>query len=200
MGLRLGILLCLPHVCQHCGTWVDSLGTHGLSCRKSQGRHPRHASINGLIQRHLSSAGIPAQLEPMGVCRSDGKRPDGASILPWRGGRALVWDVTCPDTFAPSHVALASREAGSVASQAEQLKNRKYTELLASHHFTPIAIETSGVFGPEAAAFLRDLGHRLRAQTDDPLSYSFMVQQVAVAVQRGNAAAVLGTIRQSPMA
>ena len=31
----------------------------------SQGRHYYHASINALIQSHLSSAGIPAQLEPL---------------------------------------------------------------------------------------------------------------------------------------
>ena len=198
MGLRLGVPLCLPHMCQHCGSEVDSLGTHGLSCYKSQGRHPRHASVNGLIQRHLSAAGIPAHLEPSGVCRSDGKRPDGASIMPWSRGRTLVWDVTCPDTFAPSHVRLASGEAGLVAAQAEQRKNRKYAELLASHHFTPVAVETSGVFGPEAASFFKDLGHRLRLQSGDILSYSHLVQQVAVAVQRGNAAAVLGTVGRVP--
>ena len=26
-----------------------------------------------------------------------------------------IWDVTCPDTYAPSHLALAGVEAGSVA-------------------------------------------------------------------------------------
>ena len=55
-----------------------------------------------------------------------GKRPDGISVMPWMNGRTLVWDATCPDTFAPrsSHVALAAREAGLVASQAEKQKPR----------------------------------------------------------------------------
>ena len=57
----------------------------------------------------------------------------------------LVWDVTCCDTFAPSHVGLASGEASLVAAQAEQLKNRKHAELLVNHQFIPIANETSGV-------------------------------------------------------
>ena len=104
MGFRLGIPLCLPNDCQHCGTKVDSLGTHGLSCSRSQGRHYHHASINALIQRHLSPAGIPAQIEPVGVCRSDGKQLDGASITPRKSGHVLVWDVTCPDAYAPSHI------------------------------------------------------------------------------------------------
>ena len=33
VGLRLGAPLCRPHTCQHCGAEVDSLATHGLSCR-----------------------------------------------------------------------------------------------------------------------------------------------------------------------
>ena len=74
MGLCLGAPLCLLHVCHHCGAEVGKLGTHGLSCRKSQGHHPCHASINSLIERHLSAAGIPAHLEPTGSCRSEGKR------------------------------------------------------------------------------------------------------------------------------
>ena len=39
--------------------------------------------------------------------------------MPWKSDWTLAWDATCPDTFAPSHVALAAREAGTVATQAE---------------------------------------------------------------------------------
>ena len=69
-GLRLG------------GSPVDHQGNHGLHWRKSLGRHPRHSAINDLIKRSLGSAKIPAHLEPAGICRSDGKRPDGATVLP----------------------------------------------------------------------------------------------------------------------
>ena len=70
-----------------------------------------------------------------------------------------------------------------MAAQAEQQKNRKYAELLASHHFIPVTNETSGVIGPEAAAFFKDLGLGLRLQSGDRLSYSYKVQQVTVVVQ-----------------
>ena len=93
-GLRLGVPLCRPHKFQLCGSPVDSQATHGLLCRKSLGRHPRHSAINDLIKRSLASAKISAHLEPTGICRSDVKRPDGASVLPWRNGRILVWDAT----------------------------------------------------------------------------------------------------------
>ena len=82
-GLRLGATLCQPHNCQHCGDAVDEFALHGLSCRNSQGRHPRHAAINMLLQRALASARVPSHLEPPGILRADGKRPDGASVTPW---------------------------------------------------------------------------------------------------------------------
>ena len=141
-GLRLGMPLCQPHTCQQCGTPVDCLGTHGLHCRKSVGRHPRHLVINDLVKRSLGSAKIAAHLEPAGICRSDGKRPDGATVLPWRSRRILVWDTTCPDTFAPSHLDLAARGAGTVADQAEARKRAKYVELATTHHFIPLVVET----------------------------------------------------------
>jgi len=32
--------------------------------------------------------------EPHGLVRSDGKRPDGLTLVPWKGGKPLAWDVT----------------------------------------------------------------------------------------------------------
>ena len=124
VGLRLGVALCRPHKCHQCGTEVDHLGLHGLSCRESQGLHSRHTAVNDLFKRSLASAKIPSLLEPTGIACSDGRRLDGISVMPWKNGWTLVWDATCPATLAPSHVALAAREAGLVASQAERQKPR----------------------------------------------------------------------------
>ena len=80
-ALRLGSLLCIAHTCVS-GTKVDQSGVHGLCCRKSAGRFSRQAQVNDIIKRALSSAHIPSILEPNGVSRSDGKRPDGMTIYP----------------------------------------------------------------------------------------------------------------------
>ena len=95
---------------------MDEFATHGLSCKMSAGRLPRHAVINTIVKMSLARAQIPSALEPVSLCPSDGKRPDGVTITPWQVGQTLVWDVTCPDTFAVSHVVLATREAGAVAT------------------------------------------------------------------------------------
>ena len=157
----------------------------------------RHNAVNDLIKRALASAGIPAILEPNSLSRSDGKRPDGLTVLPWSNGRCIVWDFTCPDTLAPSHLNRAVVSPSSVANDAESRKSTKYTSLSALYKFTPIAIETIGALGDEALSFLQDLGHRIAAVTAEPRSFQFLLQRLSVAVQRGNAACIVGTVPSS---
>ena len=87
VGLRLGLDLCEPHECCNCGTEVNHRGLHGLSCRHSRGRHHRHAELNNIIHRAMTSANIPSRLEPTGMTRDDGKHPDGATLIPWKTGK-----------------------------------------------------------------------------------------------------------------
>ena len=60
------------------------------------------------------------------------------------------------------------REAGAVADEAERKKKQKYSSLMTSHHFVPIAIETSGVFGSEAITFFKELGQRTKFESGIP--------------------------------
>ena len=139
VGLYLGLPLCHPHECHDCSAPVDEFATHGLSCRFSRGRHSRHAAVNDIVQRSLAAAKVPSHLEPSGLYRSHGKRPDGATIISWKMGKILVWDVTCVDTLAPSHRDLAPRGAGVVADEAEHRKKLKYSNLDLTHLFTLVA-------------------------------------------------------------
>ena len=146
-GLRLGARICAPHDCTHCGGRVDENGLHGLSCRRSVGRLPRHSQRNTIIKQSLASANIPSVLEPQGLSRSDGKRPDGMTITPWAQGHLLIWDATCWDSFAASNLQLAMSGPGRVADLAARRKKNTYREMAQIHNFVPIAVETSGAFG-----------------------------------------------------
>ena len=194
-ALRLGAPICLPHKCSLCGQDVNQYATHGLSCQRSSGCHFRHAAINNIIHRSLAAANIPSRLEPSGLLRSDGKRPDGVTVTPWEKGRILIWDATCTDTFAPSYVDSAARDAGSVALQAEVRKKHKYVELSAIHNFTPVAIETSGVFGPETRDFIFNLASRIRSITHEDKAHHYLIQQLSVAIQKGNALSIATTLQ-----
>ncbi|CAH2228593.1 jg1311, partial [Pararge aegeria aegeria] len=124
IGLRLGASIIQPHRC-HCGDSVDTYGHHGLSCSRSAGRFSRHSTINDIIRRSLATA-LPALLEPIGLARFDGKRPDGMTLIPWRLGSSLLWDATCVDTLAASHIQATSSMVGAAATIADQAKRHKF--------------------------------------------------------------------------
>ena len=194
IGIRLGLPLAHPHNCGLCGAEVDKLSTHGLSCKMSRGRHFRHSSLNDIISRAFEAAKIPTRLEPSGLVRSDGKRPDGITMVPWDSGRCIVWDVTCSDTLAPAYRCDAVIASGAVASLAERRKESKYSHLSQMYKFVPIAIETLGVMGPKTRDFIKCLGKRITRQSGDPREHSYLLQRLSVAIQHGNCASVMGSL------
>ena len=99
--------------------------------------------------------------------------------MPWSRGQSLAWDFTCPDTLAASHLNRAVTGPRQVANHAEQLKIEKYAALSTEYHF--------------ASSFLQELGRRIQAVTKDSRTMTFLWQRLSVAVQKGNAACVLGT-------
>jgi len=135
-------------------------GTHGLSCRHSGGRIPQYATVNETVRRALVSGVVPAVLEPVGagVCRDDGKRPDGMSLIPWRQGLPLLWDFTFYDTLAPSNVSTSSRGASRLANSAESAKIKKYSSLTTTFHFSSLCVETLGAWGSCTRLLVRRIG------------------------------------------
>ena len=117
--------------------------------------------MNDVVKRALQKAGLPSVLEHPGLDRGDGSRPDGITVFPFSGGRSLVWDCTCVDTFAGVHLNRSAMETGIAANNAEERKRRKYAALAEAHQFEPIAVET------------------------------MLRQNLAIAIQRGNAFSVL---------
>ena len=176
---------------------MGQLSRHPLSYRKSFGRHPRHEELNSIVCRSLTTAGFPSVLEPPGVCRSDGKRPDGVTLFPWQRGICLAWDSTCVDTLAPNNLGKSVVEAGGAASAAEVFKERKYADLQGSIMFVPLGFETIGAWGQKCIAFINKLGQLIKAKTGERRSTAFLFQRLSLAIQRGNAASILGAAPSS---
>ena len=145
----------------------------------------------------MGSAHVTSILEPIGLDRGDGKRPDGLTIFPWKFGKALVWDVTVMDTLAQSYVATTSKQAGAAADAAENRKQRKYHALENRFVVQPIGFETMGSWGAGAKAFLTEVATRVRQAIGNVRSTEFLRQRVSIEIQRGNAAAVMGTVENS---
>ena len=83
-------------------------------------------------------------------------------------------------------------------SAINRFKNEYYnhgnSQLDSSHQFEPVAIETTGVIGERSRKFLVELGCRIRRVSGEVNSTAFLLQRLSIAVQRWNAASVLGTI------
>jgi hypothetical protein len=197
IGLRLGCNLCTPHICK-CNAKVDEIGTHGLSCFKSSGRFSRHTEINSIINRSLTSIHVNSILEPNGLSRDDGKRPDGMTLVPWIKGQPLVWDVTVVDTLADSYVLKSSEVSGFAAEMACKRKHSKYSSIISSNYvFKGLAFETLGPWCKEAIDFINVIGNRLIAESGDSKSKKFLFERISLAIQRGNAASIRGTFPDS---
>ena len=192
VALRVGATICESHTCR-CGRRVDTLGHHGLSCQFSEGRLPRHANLNDVVKRALAAAGIPSWLEPVGLDRGDGRRPDGVTIFPYHQGKCLTWDATCVDTFSSTAVVDSAITPGSAAMAAEERKRNRYSTLTDRYLFEPVAIETTGVMGPSTRSFLQRLGRQMSTRTGNSRETSWLIERVSLAVVRGNSASISAT-------
>jgi len=92
-----------------------------------------------------------------------------------------------------SHLHRASIAARTVVVDAEERKQAKYTALCDQYCFVPLAVETLGALGEEAATFFQDIGRRIAVVAGQPRSTQFLFQRLSIAIQRGNAASVVGT-------
>jgi hypothetical protein len=134
---------------------------------------------------------VNSTLEPNGLSRYDGKRPDGMTLVPWIKGQPLVWDVTVVDTLADSYVLKSSEVSGSC-------KHSKYSSIISSNYvFKGLAFETLGPWCKEAIDFINFIGNRLIAESGDSKSKKFLFERISLAIQRGNAASIRGTFPDS---
>ena len=135
-------------------------------------------------------------MEPTGLLRNDGRRPDGVTMLPWSRGRSLAWDLTCVHRLAASHLSKGRQEGSSVATAKEAIKRQHYNDIPSCYILEPLAIETLGGIGDSSWAFLRTFGQRIQEQTGEKRSFACL-QRLSIAVQRGNAVCILESVPDS---
>ena len=117
-----------------------------------------------------------------------GERPDGLTLIPWRSGRPLIWDVTVVSPFdlVASYVDKAATNAGTVADMAATRKTEKYSSLSSTYLFEPMAVENLGAFSSSTLNVLSDLGRRINDKSGDARETAYLFQRISVAIQRFN--------------
>ncbi|ESN96693.1 hypothetical protein HELRODRAFT_163789 [Helobdella robusta] len=124
------------------------------------------------------------QTEPSGIAVHDGKRPDGCTLIPWRAGKCLAWDVTVPGTFAERYVQLTSKESGLAATRASDEKIKKYDGALPSMEFLPICIEVLGPMDRNTSGFFNRICKHITIRSGDSKEYFFAMNNISCILQR----------------
>merc|ERR1712004_642034 len=100
-------------------------------------------------------------------------------------------------TLADSYLAMTSETPVTAAEKAEKGKLALYDELTKDYSFILIAVETFGSWGSQGHSLVKEIGQKLCDITGDKKSTFYLFQRISMAVQRGNAASVLGTVSSS---
>ena len=108
---------------------------------------------------------------------------------------SLVWDFTWVDTLAKSYLKETSKQAWSAAEIAEKAKFKKYEELDKDYFLVPVAVETFGAWATKKARLVKNIGKKIQDVTGEKRATFFLFQSISMAIQRGNAASILGTIK-----
>ena len=96
--------------------------------------------------------------------------------------------------MAPSHIAKNSQEAASSSAQAEKKKLTHYEVLSHKYIVMPVAMETLGPIAPMGMKFIKEVGSRIKDITGDKRSTVHLFQRLQINIQKGNAAAIAGTL------
>ncbi|ESO08639.1 hypothetical protein HELRODRAFT_169524 [Helobdella robusta] len=156
--------------------------------------------FDGALRTALSSicnvqALIPVLKEPSGISAHDGRRPDGCTLIPWRAGRCLAWDVTVPGTLAERYVNLTSKECGFAAARAADEKMKKYGNALPSMEFLPICIEVLGPMDPNTLKFVKAICKMISVRSGDSRELFFATNHISCLLQRFLRVCVLENIQ-----
>ncbi|XP_061706829.1 uncharacterized protein LOC133517513 [Cydia pomonella] len=140
------------------------------------------------------SVKVAAILEPVGLARDDGKRPDGMTLVPWNLGWPLVWDATCFDTLVPLTFRVPAVILG-VPRPRPKTSNAESTPPSAVATFSRhLGLKRWGCGGQTRVGSTRLGPSCLIDATGNQKAGQYFAQRIRIAIQRGNAASLLGTL------
>ena len=118
VGYRLGSSICQPHQCHvRLFRWCKRPFSRLVLQKECTTASETFLNLWHSLEGHQEGKVLGCK-EPVWLSRSDDKRPDGATLIPWSHGKPLAWDITVPDTFAQSHITSTATNAGADADKA----------------------------------------------------------------------------------
>ncbi|ESN95681.1 hypothetical protein HELRODRAFT_179152 [Helobdella robusta] len=123
------------------------------------------------------------------------QRPDGCTLILWKAGRCLAWDVTVPGILAKRYVNLTSKKCDLTAARAADEKMKKYGNALPSKEFLPICIEVLGPMDPNTLKFLKAICKMISVRSGASRELFFATNHISCLLQRFLRVCVLENIQ-----
>jgi hypothetical protein len=187
----------LPADCPLCDKGQNAVASdpwHYLSCPSQRKREvkTRHNAVKDALYRAVLLTGGQAVREVRGLQAGSDLRPDLQIVYP---GQHVLTDVAVVHPGA--HARRQPENSTATAKKMAGEKRTKYAAIASRHdaELIPFVVETCGGLGPDAMALLDVISGAasehlsLWSQED---AAKEMLNSVAIAVQKGNAMAVLG--------
>jgi Reverse transcriptase (RNA-dependent DNA polymerase) len=175
---------------------------HALSCVALSGADItlRHNAVVSFLAQFSNLMSCPCRMEPLGCSADTNERPDIRMDLM---NDTLLVDVTITHPTAKSHrnAVAARRSADCIGDASEARKNKQYAQDAGRQHksFLPFVLYTYGGFHRSALAVIAAMTSSLepaRCLLSRAAWRHQLMQSIAIAVQRGNAAIMVAASRQ----
>ena len=196
-GLKWGFTLDCLHVDPTSAVSVD---THGVSCQFSKGCHPRHAAVNDVLKRSLTGG----SKDPI-TSRAIWHLQSWRQTTRWSVHRSMETGQSpgvgfhMPRHFGPLLRTPCNKRSRSCGNRDGAQEEH---EVYPPERHSPLCPHSKWNLwddGTRSKALLSGSGQGITAATLDPLSNQHLLQRVSIAVQHGNAAALLGTLPQGSL-
>jgi len=149
-----------------------------LVCKHTPSKISRHHALNDIISRAFCSARVPAMKEPTGLSRSDGRRPDGLTLIPWQN------DMGCHGRHHASRLLYQcfSKFCWCCCQDGGLEKISQVCGLVSVIHLS--ADSSNKFFG---YGILHCTGRKIGVSSGDDRDRRFLFQRLSMALQRYNA-------------
>ena len=174
-----------------CGARLDPLGAHAMACKSGGAVVRRHNLVRDLLARQVTEClQIPALTEQVVPAWAQGTTEARLDVVYRQdNGVTAYLDAAVTCCHARDIAAVAAVRDGAAAARLEAAKHRRYP----GRRLTPVVWEAHGRSGDSALAWQRNMVATL-APGQRAVRLAGLRRQVAVAIQRGNSALVLGAL------
>jgi len=193
---RLGLPLAEPgDECPACGSELDLLGHHHITCSTDGFVSIRHNRIRDALYWLLVVAGLNPEKE-QGANADDSSRPGDVWVPNLGKGKPVAFDLTVVSPLTDENLKAAGEI--DVVLSAERAKRDRYGDNCRDRGwgFVPLAVDSYGRWGNEAHLYFAKFASRLavRTKVSQSVALSSLYRTLGVVLARQNARSILSRI------